>query len=68
MAVRLLVRERSGRWRVDQGFMTKAVADQRKREWNRFGYGCLILKHGLNPGLKIVARPATRFPMGFWNR
>lgn len=47
--VRLLVREKSGLWYVDQGFMLRTEADARKQGWNRMGYGCLILKHAWIP-------------------
>ena len=45
--VRLLVREKSGSWYVDQGYMPREMADIKKKEWNKAGYGILMLKHTL---------------------
>lgn len=61
--VRLLVREKSGLWWVDQGYMTRKQADERKSEWNKGGWGCLILKHPFYVGLKIVDRPTAKIPV-----
>ena len=57
--VRLLVREKSGAWYVDQGYMLRDRADEQRREWNRLGFGCLMLKHGMTT-VKIVPRPLAR--------
>jgi hypothetical protein len=54
--VRLLVREKSGAWYVDQGFMTRSMADERRRDWNTYGFGCLMLKHSRRT-VRIVNRP-----------
>ena len=59
--VRLLVREKSGAWWVDESYMLRSRADEQRRQWNRLGYGCLILKHCRNVGLKIVQRGAMRW-------
>lgn len=60
--VRLLVQEKSGAWWVDQGFMKRSRADQRRAEWKQSGFRTLILKHSMNPGLKIVHRPVAQLP------
>lgn len=56
--VRFLVR--IDRVWVDEGHMTRREADEKKREWNRVGYGCLILKHPYHVGLKIVGKEAYK--------
>lgn len=65
LLVRLLVREMSGAWYVDQGFMPLRTAKVLKSDWNRAGYGCLILKHWLNTAnLPIVPRPNVTWKGG----
>jgi hypothetical protein len=62
--VRLLVREKSGAWFVDQGFMTRNLANKRKEDWNLAGWGCLMLKHSMN-----TVRIAPRAPVQItWSR
>lgn len=58
LPVRLLVRAQSGVHYVDQGFMFREMAEEKKREWNALGFGCLVLKHAL-PTVRIVTRPYT---------
>lgn len=65
--VRLLVREMSGLWYVDQGFMTEKMARQHRAGWNKIGFRCLILKHSFRrANLPIVDRPVVPLSMVPW--
>jgi hypothetical protein len=57
--VRLLVEEKSGAHWVDQGFMLRRTAEARRADWIKSGFRTLILKHSLNPGLRIVPSPCV---------
>jgi hypothetical protein len=64
--VRLLVREHSGLWYVDQGLMLRSRANEQKKAWNQYGFGCLILKwfvyrHSVCQ-MRIVPRPRVTVP------
>jgi hypothetical protein len=59
--------EKSGAWWVDQGFMHRWVADERRKGWSELGLRCLMVKwtHYPSPKLKIVPRPNPPIPWKF---
>jgi hypothetical protein len=67
--VRLLVREMSGLWWVDQGLMLRSTAEEHRTGWNRMGFMTLMLKCGVWDRsrccrLPIVPRPNVRWTGG----